>query len=97
MTMKESGSCSVRQAFYADALERSVVGLRERLQDRSLIDAYVKAYNAERKRLAAEAAGSRPAREARFAAAERAYDRAHQGYMRGILSEDEAAEVIPRM
>ena len=97
-TMKESGTCHVRHAFYADALERAVVdGLREKLGDRALIEVYVKTYNAERKRLAAEAVGSRSKIEARLAAAERAYDRAYQGYVKGFISEDEAAVTIPTL
>ena len=97
-TMKESGTCAVRHAFYADGIERSAVdGLREHLRDRTLMDVYVRAYNAERKRLAAEASGSRGKIEARLAAAERAYDRAYQGYVRGFISEDEAAVTIPAL
>ena len=63
-TMKESGSCGVRHCFYADRIERSVVdGLREQLSDRALMDIYVRAYNAERKRLAADLEGSQAKNE----------------------------------
>ncbi len=97
-TMKESGTCDMRRPFYLDTVERAVLrGLAERLQDRPAIERFVRSYNAERKRLAAEAAGSRGKIEARLQATVRAYDRAYHGYVRGFISEAEAAVSIPQL
>ena len=95
---RESGICDNRRSLYLDAIERAALsGLAEKLRDRQAIDLYVKTYNAERKRLSAEAASSRGKIEARLAQAARAYDRAYQGYVRGFISEDEAAVSIPAL
>ncbi len=95
---KEAGSCENRRPYYLDAVERAVVeGLKEKLRDRPAIEVFIRSYNAERKRLAADAAGNRSRIEARIGQAERAYDRAYNGYLQGFISEQEASTSIPAL
>ncbi len=97
-TARESGSCSNKRPYYLDSIEQAVVsGLQEKLRDRQAIEVYLRAYNAERRRLAAESLSNRGAIEKQVAALEREYDRAYQGYLKGFLAEDEASVTLPKL
>lgn len=92
----ESGSCDNRRVYYMRAIERLAVdGLREKLRDPRLIEEYVRAYNAERRRLASAALCDRSRTEARLTAARREYDRLFNGYVKGFVSEAEAEVQLP--
>ncbi|WP_245523692.1 zinc ribbon domain-containing protein, partial [Mesorhizobium sp. M8A.F.Ca.ET.167.01.1.1] len=54
--VRESGSCSNRRILYLPEIEKAVLdGMREQLKAPELIEAYVRKYNEERRRLAAQA------------------------------------------
>lgn len=97
-TARESGSCANRRPYYLDAIETAVLGgLKEQMRDRRAIEVYVRAYNAERRRLAADTAANRGRIERQVAEAERAYDRAFTGYLKGFVAEAEASVTLPRL
>ena len=58
--VRESGSCSHKRTYYAEAIEAATVaGLRAELRSPAAIALYVKTYHEERKRLAGNAVGRR--------------------------------------
>ena len=58
--VRESGSCTHKRTYYAEAIEAATVeGLRAELRHPAAIALYVKTYHEERKRLAGDAAGRR--------------------------------------
>lgn len=64
----ESGSCSHRRIYYTDAIEAAVLTmLKDELRQPTVIAAYVEAYQAERRRLAADAGRERGRMETRLA------------------------------
>jgi site-specific DNA recombinase len=96
--VRESGSCSNTARVYVDKVEGAVIdGMREQLRDPRLIETFVRAYNDERRRLARNATGERAKAEARLAAIDREYERAKGGYLKGLITEEEAAAELPRL
>lgn len=94
----EARTCPDGRAYYLEDIEAAVVGgLRERLGEREAIALYVKTYNDERLRLAADVVNQRAQAEKRLGAAERSYDRAYRGYIDGIIDEEESARELPRL
>ena len=94
-TVKESGSCSARAKIPLPPVEHSVLtGLSEALLDRQAIALYVRTYNEERARLAADADGQRAALARRKAKAETELARARDLAVAGILTAQEAAAQI---
>ena len=94
----EARTCSDGRAYYLEDIEAAVVGgLKEQLGQREAVALYVKTYNDERLRLAADVVNQRAQAEKRLAAAERIYDRAYRGYIDGIIDEEESARELPRL
>lgn len=98
---KEASSCDNRRPYYLDAVERTVVGgLRQRLQHPRLIEAYVRAYNDERRRLASDLIRNRSRIERRLDATRGEIQRALDLLIKGLMSEDEGrtrlGELRPR-
>ncbi|WP_429067742.1 recombinase family protein [Bosea sp. OAE752] len=94
----EARTCSNGRAYYLEDIEAAVVGgLKEQLGQREAIGLYVKTYNDERLRLAADVVNQRAQAEKRLAAAERSYDRAYRGYIDGIIEQEESARELPRL
>jgi site-specific DNA recombinase len=95
-TSTESGSCDNRRAYYLDQIEQAVVGgLRERMADREAIALYVRTYNAERQRLAADTVANRAQIEKRLAAAEREHERVYRAYVKGLIEEEALERELP--
>lgn len=94
----EARTCSDGRAYYLEDIEAAVVeGLKAQLGQREAIALYVKTYNDERLRLAADVVNQRAQAEKRLAAAERIYDRAYRGYIDGLIDEEESARELPRL
>lgn len=94
----EARTCPDGRAYYLEDIEAAVVGgLKAQLGQREAIALYVKTYNDERLRLAADIVNQRAQAEKRLAAAERSYDRAYRGYIDGIIDEAESARELPRL
>ena len=97
-TVHESGTCDNTARIQLERIETAVLdGMRAQLADPDLIKAYVKAYNEERQRLAADNIRNRSRIEARLAEAQRELDRAVQNLIKGRLSEEEADAVLPAL
>lgn len=83
---RESGTCGNRRTLNLAPIERAVIeGLREQLRDPALIAEYVRSYNAERRRLAAEAVADRARLERDAARAQGELDRALDALLRGLV------------
>lgn len=90
------GACSNTKAVYLDTVEPVVLsGLKAKLKDKAAIALYLKTYNDERRALAADSTNQRTKLSRRLAAAQRELDRVVGALVKGILSEDEAAEQLP--
>ncbi len=75
---------------------RAVVdGMREQLRDPRLIEDYLRRYNEQRCRLAAETIREREKLERGLAEAKREFDRMFLAYRKGYLSLEEADERLP--
>ncbi|MCR4266451.1 recombinase family protein [Nitratireductor sp. ZSWI3] len=95
---KESGSCDHRTPYFLDTIEPVVVdGLRERLASPEAIALYLKTYNDERRRLAADSINRRAKLEARHRAVSSELERAIQLTIKGVLAEDDAKAEIARL
>ncbi|PSJ55821.1 recombinase family protein [Mesorhizobium soli] len=93
---KEARSCHNTRPYVLDDIEATVVdGLRSRLDDPKLLEFYVECYNDEHKKLYAGQGVSREKARQRLAAAEREYQRILQLAIKGVISEEEAAEQLP--
>lgn len=92
----EANSCSNRRAYYLDGIEADVVvGLREQLGHRDAIALYLRVYNEERQRLAADKVNERARIERKLAAAEREHERVYRAYVKGLIEEDELERELP--
>ena len=92
---KESGTCGNRRIYYLDTIEKTVLtGLKDKLIDPRAIGLFVKTYNEERKRLSADIRRRYGQLERDLATAERMLERAIDGYMAGILSDDESSRRV---
>lgn len=92
----EADSCTNRRAYYLDGIEADVVaGLREQLGQREAIALYLKTYNDERRRLAADIVNQRATIERRLAAAEREHERVYRAYVKGLIEEEELERELP--
>lgn len=72
-----------------------VDGLRSRLKDPKLIQHFVDCYNDEHQKLFAGQGANREKARQRMQAAEREYKRIRDGYVKGLISEDDASEMLP--
>ena len=93
--MAESGSCTQSNSVSLDRIEVAVLdGMREQLRDPRLIEAYVRAYNAEREKAAAAATAMRSKLENRLTrlAAER--ERLIDLVIKGTFGEEGEARLI---
>lgn len=90
------GACSNTKAVYLDCIEPVVLaGLKDRLKDKAAISLYLRTYNDERRRLAADSTNQQAKLSRRLATAQRELDRVIGMAVKGVLSEDEAAEQLP--
>ena len=88
--VRENGSCSNRRIFYLQDVEEAVLrGMAEELKDTRLIETYVRAYNEERKRLAATAISRRARIERRRDRLEAERLRTIGLLIKGVLCEEE--------
>jgi site-specific DNA recombinase len=95
---KEARSCHNTRPYVLDEIETTVVdGLRSRLDDPKLLEFYVECYNDEHKKLYAGQGAAREKAKQRLAAAEREHERVLDGYIKGIVSETEAARRLPEL
>ncbi|WP_245523902.1 recombinase family protein [Mesorhizobium sp. M2D.F.Ca.ET.223.01.1.1] len=93
---KEAKSCENIRPYALDDIEATVLsGLRSRLKDPKLLDHYVACYNDEHRSLYAGQGAEREKARQRLAAAEREHDRVLNGYIKGIISEQEAEQRLP--
>ena len=96
--VRESGSCTNRRIIYLPAVEMVVIdGMRGHLRDPRLIEVFVRTYNAERRRLASTADRDRDRMQARLDASRREYDRMLAAFKKGVLSDADAEEMLPRL
>lgn len=94
--MKEAGACSHRRAYHVDAIEQRVIeGLRSRLGSREALAHFIRCYNDERQRTAAEAGAGRAKKEARLATLDRQIGRAVQQLIEERITEAEAEQLLP--
>ncbi|MBG0794020.1 recombinase family protein [Methylocystis sp. H62] len=94
-TMKEAGTCSNRKVFYLDEIEKAVLaGLQQHLKAPKLLKEFVRTYQEERERLAAEKVRRRGKLDSKLAEIQRSLDRMWSDYE----SERVPVEVLgPRM
>jgi site-specific DNA recombinase len=82
--MKEAGTCANRHAYAVAPIEARVLeNLKAHLRDPRAIERFLATYRAERKRLAAGAAGRRAAAERRLGEVTREIERAVQSMLKG--------------
>ncbi|TNC16502.1 recombinase family protein [Methylobacterium terricola] len=94
--VRESGCCDNRRIVYLPLIEQAVVsGMEEALRDRRLIDIYVSRYNEARRRLASGSGGERAKLESRLKALEAEHARLMSGYLKGFVTEADAAARLP--
>jgi site-specific DNA recombinase len=80
-TMKEAGTCSNRKVFYLDEIEKAVLaGLQQHLKAPKLLKEFVRTYQEERERLAAEKVRRRGKLESKLAEIQRSLDRMWSDY-----------------
>jgi site-specific DNA recombinase len=97
-TASKQGACSNATPVYLDIVEDMVLsGLRAKLKDKAGIALYLKVYNDERRRLAADSSNVRAKLDHRLAAVQRELDRVVGALVKGILSEDEVASQLPAL
>jgi site-specific DNA recombinase len=93
---KEGGTCTNRKAVYLDKIETPVLaGLKRLLSDPRAVAAYISAYNEERRQLARDISGRKGASEKRLRQVTAEIDRTIGMVVKGLISEDEAAQVLP--
>jgi hypothetical protein len=80
-TMREAGICSNRKIFYLDEIEKAVLtGLQQNLKAPALLKEFVKTYQEERERLAAEKVSHRGKLERKLGEVQRSLDRMWSDY-----------------
>jgi site-specific DNA recombinase len=95
---KEGGACTNSKAVYLDVVEAAVLsGLKGLLADPRAVAAYVDRYNERRAQLAQDAAGRKVSSEARIRQLTAEIDRTIGMTVKGLISEDEAAAVLPAL
>jgi site-specific DNA recombinase len=95
-TAARVGACSNRRPYRLDKIEElTVAGLKERMRDKDALTYYVKVYNAERQRLAADRIRGRARLEARLVAAQGELDRFIKASIKGRYSDEEADRELP--
>jgi site-specific DNA recombinase len=95
---RETGTCNHSRAYNVEVIERTVFeGLKKHLTDPALIAEYVKAYNAERSRLAATLGANVGRIEKRLAAGKREMDRLIDLYTKGLVEEAEVQARLPAL
>ena len=93
---REGGLCTNRRPYDLERVERAVTAsLRERLADREAIALYVKTYNAEHRRLAADASRDRARHESALARCQRVLDNAIADCVHERISDAEADALLP--
>lgn len=97
-THKESGTCSNSARYYIEKLERQVLDrLKVIFADTSVIDAYVKEYQEERRRVELERRKGRAALEKSLADSIDAITAIVVKLSKGLIEDDEAAAILPGM
>ncbi len=92
---KESGTCPDPKTFYLDLVEDVVVNsLLCNLREPEVVAAYVEEYQAERKRLAAEAISQRSALERKVAVQQREVDRIIDAVAKGHMRSEDIGDRI---
>jgi DNA invertase Pin-like site-specific DNA recombinase len=95
---RETSSCTNRRPYYLDGIERGVVaGLRGRLADKPALALYLRTYNEERRRLAAESSNDRERLERRLAEVERKRERMVDQVVDGVITDEEAKGKLPAL
>ena len=85
--VRESGACSHKRTYYAEAIEAATInGLREELRNPQAIAEYVKEYRAERKRLAGDVDARRTKLSTRKGAIGRELDRLVDALAQGLAT-----------
>ncbi|WP_084484901.1 recombinase family protein [Methylosinus sp. LW3] len=80
-TMREAGTCTNRKIFYLDEIEKAVLaGLQQHLKVPKLLKEFVRTYQEERERLAADKVRQRGKLEKRLAEVQRSLDRMWSDY-----------------
>ena len=87
----ESQTCRNGRNYPLQEIERIVIaGMADHLRDPSLIELYVRSFNEERQRVAAEAGSSRASLERRLTAIEAKRQRVVDLVVKAVLAEDDA-------
>lgn len=88
---KESRTCTNLRPYVLDDIEAGVLsGLQQRLSDRQSVEYYVAVYNAEQQRLSAGDGAEREKAAQRLTAVNKAFQRAAELAIDGVLSAEEA-------
>ena len=96
--IRESGCCDNRRIVYLPLIERAVVsGMETVLSDPRLIEVYVRRYNETRRRLATGSSNGRARIETRLAGLKAEHDRLMSGYLKGFVTEADAAARLPAL
>ena len=96
--VRESGACTNRRILYLVNVEHAVLsGLSDHLSNPWLIDEYVDAYNAERRRLSQTGSQDMARLQTKREALVAEMERVKRAYLRGLLDEAEADAEIPRV
>ncbi len=95
-THKESGSCTNGGRYYVEKIEQQVIDtLRAQFADTRIIDIYVKEYEAERRREAAEKRRNRSTLERQLEETKTAITRIVERLAKGLIEDDDAAAILP--
>lgn len=95
-THKESGSCGNGARYYVEKIEQQVIDtLRAQFADTRIIDIYVKEYEAERRREAAEKRRNRATLDRELEEAKTAITRIVERLAKGLIEDDDAAAILP--
>lgn len=93
---RESGSCGNAGRYYVEKIEKDVVDrLREIFSDTAYIDTFLKEYEAEAKRVAAERRSGRAGKEAALADVQQRIARVIDQISRGQIEDDDVAAIMP--
>jgi DNA invertase Pin-like site-specific DNA recombinase len=95
---RETSSCQNRRPYYLDTIERGVVaGLRDRLADKPALALYLRTYNEERRRIAAETSNDRDRLQRRLLEVERKRKRMVDQVVDGVITDEEAKARLPAL
>ncbi|WP_082553961.1 recombinase family protein [Rhizobium sp. Leaf453] len=93
---KESRSCDNNGRYYVEKIERQVIDtLRIQFADTAIIDAYVKEYQAERRRVEVERRRGRAQAEKSLQEAVDGITRIVEKLSKGLIEDDDAAALLP--